>query len=245
MSVHSAHAIPGSAAQRRAETIEQNLPLARRLARRYAGRGERLDDLEQVAALALIKAVDGYDSTRGFPFPSYAVPTIIGALKRHFRDTGWGLHVPRGVQELVLNVQAGSAELTHRLNRPPVTTELAAHLDIPVDRLLAAGTAANAYRPQSLDTPPVPSEGGRSLGLTRAISTVDLHYVDVENDLTCRSLIAGLPERDRRIVKMRFYDEMTQTQIAARIGVSQMHVSRLLQQSLAQLRLAFYGPPAN
>jgi RNA polymerase sigma-B factor len=229
---------PALAPTERARVIEANLPMARRLARRYVNRGEPLEDLNQVAAVALIKAVDAYDSGRGVPFASYAIPSIIGALKRHFRDAGWGMHVPRGIQELVLSVRNESSELTHRLGRPPASAELAARLDITLERLSAAQAAAQAYRPQPLDAAMAGPDGFGANGLTRAISVVDPRFDHVVDSLACRALVAALPERDRRIVTMRFYQEMTQVQIAAEIGVSQMQVSRLLRQSLTHLRRA-------
>ena len=218
----------------RVRAIEDNLPLAYRLARRYAGHGERFDDLRQVAALALVKAVDGYDPNRLAPFISYAIPTIIGALKRHFRDTAWGIRVPRSTQELLLEIPAASSHLTQLRGRPPTSVELADHLRVNVDVLLATVTASQVYRLPSLNAPVVGNDANELIDL---IGAVDPRYNSLDDHLALSSLVVALPLRQRRILTMRFYDEMTQARIAAEIGVSQMHVSRLLRQALAQLRV--------
>jgi RNA polymerase sigma-B factor len=219
----------------RARAIEQNLPLADRLARRYAGRGELVDDLAQVAALALIKSVDSYDPSRGVPFAAYAVPTIIGALKRHFRDTAWAIRVPRPIQELAQHVPTATGQLSHQHGRTPTHTELADHLDVSVDQLRAAVGAWHVYRLTSLNTPPA---NGIDTDRIDLIGGTDPRYAHVDDYLTLRPLVAALPARQQRILTMRFYDHMTQTQIADEIGLSQMHVSRLLKRTLAQLRAA-------
>jgi RNA polymerase sigma-B factor len=218
----------------RTRAIEDNLALAGRLARRYAGRGERYDDLRQVAALALVKAVDGYDPHRSTPFVSYAAPTIIGALKRHFRDTAWGMRVPRATQELLQAIPAATSHLTHLRGRPPRPVELAEHLSDTIDALLAATNAGQVYRLPSLNEPAI---GCDSAELVDQVGAADPRYVD--DHLALRPLVAALPPRERRILAMRFTDEMTQDRIAAELGISQMHVSRLLRQTLAQLRVGF------
>jgi RNA polymerase sigma-B factor len=222
----------------RARVIEKNLPMANQLARRYAGRGELLDDLAQVAALALIKAVDGYDSRRQVPFARYAVPSILGALKRHFRDTAWGMRVPRRTQELVRDVATATGVLSQRQGRPPTPAELADHLHATVDDLVVAIEAAQAYRPASLNAP---YTGTGSADLIELIGGTDPRYTRVDDHLWLRPLFAALPLRERRILTMRFYGQMSQTRIAAEVGLSQMHVSRLLRQSLARLRAAMPG----
>jgi RNA polymerase sigma-B factor len=222
----------------RARAIEQNLPLANRLARRYAGRGELLDDLAQVAALALIKSVDSYDPSRNVPFAAYAIPTILGALKRHFRDTVWAIRVPRSIQELAQDVPTATSRLSHRHGRSPTATELANYLDVSVDQLRAAIDAWHVYRLTSLDAPPASGIGADRIDL---IGGTDPRYAHVDDHLTLRHLVAALPARQQRIITMRFYDHMTQTEIAAEIGLSQMHVSRLLKQTLARLRAAMPG----
>lgn len=219
----------------RARAIEQNLPLANRLARRYVGRGELLDDLAQVAALALIRAVDSYDPSRQTPFTAYAMPSILGALKRHFRDTAWAIRVPRSTQELAQGVAGATGQLSQQHGRPPTPAELAAHLHVSVEELRAAIDAWHVYRLASLNAPHASGVGADRIDL---IGSTDPHCADVDDLLTLRPLVAALPTREQRILTMRFYDHMTQTQIAAEIGLSQVHESRLLKQTLAQLRAA-------
>jgi RNA polymerase sigma-B factor len=219
----------------RAWAIEQNVPLANRLARRYAGRGELVDDLAQVAALALIKAVDRYRSGEGVPFAAYAIPSILGALKHHFRDIAWAIRVPRPIQELAQDVPIATGQLSHRHGRSPTQSELADHLDVSLDQLRAAVDARHVYRLTSLNAPPPSGIGADRIDL---IGGTDPRYARVDDYLALRPLVAALPARQQRILTMRFYDHMTQTQIAAEIGLSQMHVSRLLSRSLAQLRAA-------
>jgi RNA polymerase sigma-B factor len=221
-------------AKLRARAIEQNLPMAGRLARRYAGRGELLDDLTQVAAVALINAVDRYDPSRQVPFAGFAIPSILGALKRHFRDTTWAMRVPRSIQELAPRVPAAADELGQQRGRTPTTAELAAYLQATVDDVLAAVGAWQNYRLTSLNTPN-PITGTDVIDV---IGGIDPRYAGVDDHLSLQPLFAELPLRERRILTMRFYDHMNQTQIAAEIGVSQMHVSRLLRQTLARLRAA-------
>ncbi len=220
-------------ARLRARAIEQNLPMANRLARRYAGRGELLDDLVQVAVLALINAVDGYDASRQVPFTAYAVPTILGGLKRHFRDTAWGMRVPRSTQELARAVASAAGELAQRRGRPPTSAELADHLHVPIDNVRAAVGARQVYHLASLNVPHV---GGAGVDVIDVLGGIDPRYAGVDDRETLRPLLAALPVRERRILALRFYGQMTQIQIAAEVGVSQMHVSRLLTQTLTRLR---------
>jgi len=248
--VHADHALTGQLlrqrdrlpaghpdrAKIRARVIEANLPMARHLARRYTGRGEPLDDLTQVAAVALIKAVDRYDPSRQVAFASYAVPTIIGALKRHFRDTAWGMRVPRRIQELTLEIAAATADLSQRLGRSPTTADLADHLHIPVDDVVVAIAAAKSYQLTSLNTSCSAGDNADRAELIDLLSDPDSHYARVDNHLLLRPLFATLPLRERRILTMRYFGDMSQAQIAAEIGLSQMHVSRLLTQSLTRLR---------
>ncbi|GLL05909.1 sigma-70 family RNA polymerase sigma factor [Dactylosporangium matsuzakiense] len=227
----------------RARVIEEGLPLARRLARRYAGRGEPIDDLNQVAALALIKAVDGFDPTGPYPFASYAIPTIVGALKRHFRDSTWALRVPRSSQELLLRVRTTGDELTQRHGRQPSPAELATHLHVTTEQLRCATQAGQAYVLPSLNAPYTPDPD--SVDLIEMIGGVDPLYAGVDEQVSpppIRRLIKNMPERDQRILAMRFTDEMTQASIATAVGVSQMHVSRLLQRCLNQLRDGLHQP---
>ncbi|MEV1289474.1 SigB/SigF/SigG family RNA polymerase sigma factor [Micromonospora sp. NPDC049679] len=217
----------------RARVIERNLPLAHRLARRYVGRGELFDDLAQVAALALIKAVDGYDHSRRNPFAGYAVPSILGALKRHFRDTAWAMRVPRSSQELAHDVAAATGELSQQRGRSPTPAELAEHLQVSAADVLVAIRASWAYHLASVNAQHPTVDGADVIDL---IGGADPHYAEVDDRLSLRPLVEALPLRERRILTMRFFDDMTQTQIAAAVGLSQMHVSRLLKQSLGQLR---------
>jgi RNA polymerase sigma-B factor len=223
----------------RARVIEANLPLAHHLARRYTGRGELLDDLVQVAALALVKAVDGYDPNRQTAFTSYAVPSILGALKRHFRDTAWGVRVPRSAQELAHAVATATAELSQQLGRSPTAADLADHLNVAVHDVVVAIDAVQSYHLTSLHTSHVGTHSANSGGgadLIDLVGDLDPRYARVDDHLLLRPLFAALPLRERRILTMRFFGDMSQAQIAAEIGVSQMHVSRLLTQSLVRLR---------
>jgi RNA polymerase sigma-B factor len=221
-------------AKLRARAIEMNLPMASQLARRYAGRGELRDDLTQVAAVALINVVDRYDPNRQVPFAGFAVPSILGALKRHFRDTAWAMRVPRPMQELALKVPAVAEELGHQRGRTPTTAELADFLQVTVDDVLGAAGAWRNYRLPSLNMPH-PDTGADWVDV---IGGVDPRYASIDDHVSLQSLVAELPLRERRILTLRFNHHMTQTQIAAEIGTSQMHVSRLLRQTLARLRAA-------
>lgn len=207
--------------------------MASRLASRYTGRGEPYDDLAQVAALALVKAVDGFDVSRGVPFSCYAVPSILGALRRHFRDTTWAMRVPRRDQELNSVVRAVTGDLTQRHGHHPTAAELADHLDVSIDDVALALAASQAYRLASLNAL---QRGTDGIETGRLIGAVDPGYAGVDDRLTLRPVLATLPLRERRILAMSFYRHMTQSQIAAEVGLSQMHVSRLLKRSLAKLR---------
>jgi RNA polymerase sigma-B factor len=217
----------------RARVIESYLPMTVYLARRYGGRGEPLADLTQVAAIGLIKALDRFDPKRGVPFASYAIPTIVGELKRHFRDTTWKIRVPRPLQELSLQLITVTEELAHALRRSPTTTELAAQLGVNRADVLAAQRCAHAYRPLSLDQP---ASNNEDLTLTDSLGGCDPAIEAVDTRETLRVRLAQLPERERRIIVLRYFGELTQAQIAADIGVSQMQISRLLARSLAQLQ---------
>jgi RNA polymerase sigma-B factor len=220
-------------AEARAELIGLCRPMAAYLARRYRNRGEPLDDLVQVATVGLIKAVDGYDPERGVPFHNYAVPTMIGEIKRHFRDKGWALRVPRRLQELRLRISREAGPLTQRLGRPPTVADLAADLGEPEEDIIAGLACAPAYRTLSLQ---VPVHGAEGAELIDVLGDADPLLEGVEQRAALRPLIARLPLRERRILMMRFFGNMTQSQIAAETGISQMHVSRLLGHSLRVLR---------
>jgi RNA polymerase sigma-B factor len=199
--------------------------------RRFAGRGEPLADLRQVAVIGLIKAVDRFDASYGVAFSSYATPAILGELKRHFRDTVWNVRVPRRLQELTLHLAAATEHLTHDLHRSPTTAELAARLDVSPHEVLLARNCATAYHPVPIQQP-APGH----LYVAGALAVTDRGIDEVDNRETLRVLLNRLPTHEQLVVRMRFYSDMTQAQIATRIAVSQMHVSRLLARSLTQLR---------
>ncbi len=224
----------------RARSIEAGLPLARRLATAYRGRGEPLDDLYQVAALALVKAVDGYDPTRQVAFTSYAVPTIVGALKRHFRDSTWLVRVPRRVQELAIRLAPASARLTQQLGRSPSVAELAARLDATQDDVAIAWNAWQFRRPESLDAPSATAWPKRQPFID-TIGAIDAHFDAVIDRHMLRPLVAALPARERHILAMRYIGDLSQAEIAIRVGLSQMHISRLLARVLTQLRTGMHA----
>jgi RNA polymerase sigma-B factor len=216
---------------------ESMLPLARNLARRYANRGEPLDDLEQVACVGLMKAIDRFDPGREVRFATFAVPTIAGEIKRHFRDRGWMLRVPRDVQELSAKLNRARDRLTRDLGRVPTVSELAAAAGAGEERVVEALSAAEAYRALSLDEPLV--EGASSL---EAIGADDIGYERTEQRMLISSGMAELADRELEILQLRFFDGLSQREIAQRIGISQMHVSRLLRRSLEDMRAAFSTP---
>ena len=227
---------PASPAEQRSKLIERNLPLAQRLAGRYRNSGESMDDLNQVACLGLIKAVDRYDSSRG-PFPRFAVPTITGELKRHFRDKGWAMRVPRDLQERAMNVSDAVDHLATELGRSPTPRDVARFTCLEVEAVLEAMDAASAYSPMSLDSPQ-PSEDDDAVTLVHQLGSEDPNYDLADWRPTVGPAVRALPPREREILRLRFIEDLTQTEIAERIGVSQMHVSRLLRKTLARLMQA-------
>jgi RNA polymerase sigma-B factor len=218
----------------RDELIEAHLRLAEHLARRFNNRGVPLEDLIQVASLGLVKAVERFEPERGLEFSTFATPTIVGELKRHFRDKGWAVRVPRRVQELHVEINGLVGTLTQRLGRSPTIEELAKGSGTSEEEVLEAMEAAQAYRSASIDAP----SGGddSSLGLAGQLGDEDTNLFAAENRMLVTTLVDTLPKREQLIMRLRFYDGMTQTQIADRLGISQMHVSRLLARSLGQLR---------
>ena len=216
----------------RAQVIEWYLPMAVYLARRFNGRGEPLADLTQVAVIGLIKAVDRYDADRGVAFASYAIPTILGEVKRYFRDAAWNVRVPRRLQELKLQLTTVTEDLTHHLRRSPTTAELAAELGVGQSEVLAARHCATAYRPLSFERA---APGSEDLRLIDSLGAPDPGIEAVDQRETLRLRLAELPERERRIITLRYFGGLTQAQIAAEVGVSQMQISRLLSQSLSRL----------
>lgn len=217
----------------RNELVESSLGLAHQLARRFASRGEPYDDLVQVASLALIKAVERFDPERGVEFSTFATTTIIGELKRHFRDRGWAIRAPRRIQELYLELGSTTETLTHELGRVPTVSELAGSMGITEELVLEAMDAGRDYRAPSIDAPSYDASASGQVG------EADRNLDGVEDRLTLALSFADLPEREKTILKLRFVDGLTQSEIAERVGLSQMHVSRLLALSLGKLREAF------
>ncbi len=223
----------------REEVINRLLPLAKRLAGRYRHTGESQEDLEQVAYLGLIKAIDRYDPELG-PFVRYAVPNIMGELKRHFRDKGWSMHVPRSIQERFLQVNEAMDQLSGRLGRSPTPSDIARQTGLSIEEVLEALEASSAYSPVALDAPhPGDEDGDRTLGDN--LGADDPRYGFVELGQALAPAFRALPAREQTILKLRFIDDLTQSEIAEQVGVSQMHVSRLLRRSLDRLNAAADG----
>jgi RNA polymerase sigma-B factor len=217
----------------RDELVTAHMGLAEYLARRFTNRGEPLDDLVQVAALGLLKAVDRFDPERGLEFSTYATPTIVGELKRHFRDKGWAVRVPRRVQELHLRLGSVVSQLSQELGRSPTIGEIAHAAAVSEEEVLEAIEAGHAYRFTSLDAP---SGSDDEMSLSAELGSEDQGLIDSEHRVTLSPLIAQFPPRERMILHLRFFEGLTQSEIAGRLGISQMHVSRLLARALAQLR---------
>jgi RNA polymerase sigma-B factor len=223
-----------SRARLRDDVIEAWLPLAQHLANRFSGRGEPMEDLVQTAAVGLIKAVDKFDPDRGVEFAAYAIPTIIGEIKRHFRDRTWDIRVPRRLQELRLSLSEATSTLMQRLGRSPTVADLAAHLEVSEEEVLEGLEGARAYNAVSLSTPT--TDGDRATELGDLLGAEDGEFELAELRVALGPALAALDPREQRILTLRFYGNMTQSQIAEQIGVSQMHVSRLLARALAKLR---------
>jgi RNA polymerase sigma-B factor len=219
----------------RDELVEEHAPLAQFLARRFANRGEPIDDLVQVALVGLLKAVERFDPGRGLQFSTFATPTILGELKRHFRDRGWAVRVPRRVQELHLQLGRIVATLGQEQGRSPTPAEVAERAGCSEEDVLEAMEAGSLYRLVSLDGPATRDEDEAS-ELAACLGDDDPGFEQIERRAELDDLLAVLPDRERRIVELRFFDGMTQSEIAERVGVSQMHVSRLLARSLETLR---------
>jgi RNA polymerase sigma-B factor len=219
----------------RARVVETHLPLVQHLARRYADRGEPLDDLIQVGTIGLLNAVDRYDPSRGTSFASFAVPTVLGEIRRHFRDRGWAIRVPRRLQELSRLLSDTRAELTQQLGRAPTVDELAERAGVDPEQVLEALDSAGAYST-------VPLESEADDGPQAWLAEDDAGLDAVENREALRPLLEQLPARERRILALRFVRGMSQSQIAAEVGISQMHVSRLLTRTLTQLRSGLTEP---
>jgi RNA polymerase sigma-B factor len=221
-------------ARARSELVELHLPLVDHCARRFANRGEPFEDLVQVGTIGLIKAVDRFDSERGVEFSTYATPTILGEIKRHFRDKGWAIRVPRRLQELRMSISSATGDLSQKLGRSPTPGEVADRLEVTVEAVLEGLESANAYATLSLDA----GDGGEDgLGpMLETMGALDEELAHVELRESVRPLIEQLPPREKHILLLRFFRQMTQSQIAEEVGISQMHVSRLLNRTLAELR---------
>jgi RNA polymerase sigma-B factor len=215
----------------RRQLVERYMPLAHSLAHRYEGRGESAEDLLQVASLGLVKAIDRFDPERGFAFSSFGVPSILGELKRHFRDSGWTLHVPRDLQERALKTNAAAERLAGSLGQSPSPSQLARELDLPVEEVLEAIVAFGAYAAMPLDAP-LQSSDAEGPTVADTLGEEDAGFELVDARVSIGPALQGLQERERMVLQLRFAEDLTQSEIAERIGVSQMHVSRLIRQAL-------------
>lgn len=219
----------------RDQLVRLHLPLVEHFARRFVNRGEPFDDLLQVGTIGLIKAIDRFDTERGVEFSTYATPTIVGEIKRHFRDRGWAIRVPRRLQELRLSITTATADLTQQHGRSPTVSELALRIGVSDEEIIEGLESSNAYSTLSLDAPD--SSGDDSaLSMIDVIGGDDEALEHVENRETIKPLLEALDPREKHILTLRFFRGMTQSQIAAEIGISQMHVSRLLARTLERLR---------
>ncbi len=230
-------ALPPDSTEHRAvrdELVRMHLPLVEYLARRFRNRGEPYDDLVQVATIGLIKSVDRFETDRGVEFSTYATPTIVGEIKRHFRDKGWTIRVPRRLQELKLSLSKATSELAQRNGGSPTVAELAAHLELSEEEILEGMESAHAYSAVSLDAPG--GDDSDSPSVADSLGVHDMALESVEYRESLKPLLERLPAREKRILLLRFFGGQTQSQIAAELGISQMHVSRLLARTLGQLR---------
>jgi RNA polymerase sigma-B factor len=218
----------------RDELVRGFLPVAQHIARRFSGRGVELDDLVQVATVGLIHAIDRFAPDRGHDFFSFAVPTISGEVRRHFRDLGWSMRVPRRLKDLHVSIGSAVSHLSQEIGRAPRPTEIAAHLGIPVSDVLEGLEASEVYRSSSLDEMLSSEQGSATVG--ELVGEADAELARVDSRQALRPVLSELAERERTIVLLRFFGNMTQTQIAEEVGISQMHVSRLLAQTLDRLR---------
>jgi len=221
----------------REAAVERFLPLARSLARRYSGGGEPLEDLEQVACLALVRAVDGFDPTRGTAFTSYAVPSIAGAIKRHFRDNGWSVRVPRDLQELALRVESVNDELVAETGHRATAAQISERAGIEIEDVLEAREAFRALHSDSLDQPRRMRDDEDTSSLLDTLGDADLELGRAHDRAALHSVLETLDERDRVIIALYYKEELTQAEIGRKLGYSQMHVSRLLRQAVERLRL--------
>ncbi|MDX6373048.1 MAG: polymerase sigma-B factor [Nocardioidaceae bacterium] len=221
--------------------VHLHLPLAEHCARRFRNRGEPFEDLVQVGTIGLLKSIDRFDLDRGVEFSTYATPTIIGEIKRYFRDKGWAIRVPRRLQELRMQIGATSAELTQTLGRSPTARELAERIGCSVEEVLEGIESSNAYSTLSLDASDGDEDGTGTMLDAIGIEDENIEHVEIRESI--KPLLDRLGAREKRILLLRFFKNMTQSQIAEEIGVSQMHVSRLLSRTLDQLRTSLEQEP--
>ena len=224
----------GERALARDDLVHLHLSLVEHCARRFRNRGEPFEDLVQVGTIGLIKAVDRFETDRGVEFSTYATPTVIGEIKRHFRDKGWAIRVPRRLQELRMQIGGATAELTQKLGRSPTPRELAEVIGCSVEEIMEGIESSHAYATLSLDATDDSDDGPPAMLATLGVEDANIEHVEVRESI--KPLLEGLGEREKRILLLRFFKNMTQSQIAEEIGVSQMHVSRLLTRTLTQLR---------
>lgn len=229
----------------REDIVRMCLPLAEHIARRFAGRGEAFDDLHQIARLGLVQAVDRFDVSRGSSFLSFAVPTVMGEVRRHFRDRTWSVRVPRRLKEIQQLIGPATDTLAQRLGRMPTARELAAELDVELTEITQALVASNGYQAGSLDAGSRDNDDdGSSRAAVETLGAEEPCYRLLEDAMAVRPLIAALPERERQVLVMRFFENRTQAQIAERLGVSQMQISRILAKTLKTLRERALGDDA-
>jgi RNA polymerase sigma-B factor len=218
----------------REDVVARFLPLARQIARRYARGNEPLDDLFQVASVGLLKAIERYDPARGYAFSTFAVPTIVGELKRFFRDTGWAVHVPRPIQDRIVQINRAMTELARELGRSPTSAEIAAELGCGVEAVVEAMEASTAFDAVSLETPRNGED--EAVSYAETVGANDEGYEMVEYAAAIAPAMNAMSPRDRLILRLRFERDLTQSEIAERLGISQMHVSRIISRSLRRLR---------
>lgn len=239
--LHSTESSEAEQSMARDDLVRLHLPLVEHLTRRFLNRGEHYDDLLQVGTIGLIKAIDRFDAERGVEFSTYATPTIVGEIKRHFRDKSWAIRVPRRLQELRASISQASADLTQNLGRSPTVAEIAGHIDVTEEEVIEGLESANAYSTLSLDA--TDSAEDSALSMLDTIGEDDEALEHVENRESLKPLLEALSPREKHILTLRFFRGMTQSQIANEIGVSQMHVSRLLNKTLTELRERLTADP--
>ena len=232
--LHDEDALESTRAQAREDLVHLHLPLVEHCARRFRNRGEPFEDLVQVGTIGLIKSIDRFDTDRGVEFSTYATPTVIGEIKRHFRDKGWAIRVPRRLQELRMQIGSATGDLTQKLGRSPTPRELAEVIGCTVEEIMEGIESSHAYATLSLDASDDHDEGPPAMLASLGVVDANIEHVEVRESI--KPLLEGLGEREKRILLLRFFKNMTQSQIAERVGISQMHVSRLLAKTLVQLR---------